>query len=212
MFVYKITNRINGMLYIGITTKTIESRWKTHLVWSNWKKPYSLHYAIQQFGSENFSIEQIDEAKSLEELKRLEKKYILQFKCLKPNGYNMTAGGQGVNGYKFTDEVRKIMSEKAKLRKPISEETRRKLSLSHSGKKMPKEGVEKARLARVGQIRSFEQKSLISEKRRKYSKELILQAIEHARLNVKQSEIVKLTGLSQSYVSRLISGKHSSYL
>lgn len=200
------------MLYVGITTKTIEARWKRHLAWASWTKPYSLHYAIQEFGAENFSIEQIDEAKSLEELKNLEKKYILEFNCLRPNGYNMTAGGQGVNGYKFTDEVRKVMSEKAKLRKPISEETRRKLSLAHSGKKMPKEGVEKARLARVGQVRSLEQKKLMSDNRRKYSKELILQALEHARLNVKQSEIVKLTGLSQSYVSRLISGQHNSYL
>ncbi len=212
MLVYKITNKINGMLYIGITTKSTESRWKRHLAWANWSKPYLLHHAIKDFGAENFSIETIAEASSIKELKELEKKFIEQHDSLKPNGYNMTRGGQGVSGYQFTDEVRKIMSDKAKCRPSITEETRLKLSLSRVGKAMPKEGVEKSRATRTGQIRSFEQKLSISQGRRKYSEELIVKTMNFIKQGMKQTEIVKLTGLSQSYVSRLTSGQHIKYL
>jgi group I intron endonuclease len=212
MLVYKITNKINGMLYIGITTKSVEARWKRHLAWSNWSKPYSLHHAIKDFGVNNFLIDTIATASSLKELKDLEKKFIQQYDSLKPNGYNMTRGGQGVSGYKFTDEVRKVMSDKAKCRPSISPETRLKLSLSRIGKAMPREGVEKARAARIGQIRSFEQKLSMSQGRRKYSEELIFRAVSFIKQGIKQSEIVKLTGLSQSYVSRLTSGQHIKYL
>ena len=30
-YIYKITNNINGKVYIGKTTKTVEERWKGHL-------------------------------------------------------------------------------------------------------------------------------------------------------------------------------------
>ena len=30
-YVYKVTNLLNNKVYIGITTKTIEERWKCHI-------------------------------------------------------------------------------------------------------------------------------------------------------------------------------------
>ena len=30
-FIYKITNLINNKVYIGLTTETIEKRWKSHI-------------------------------------------------------------------------------------------------------------------------------------------------------------------------------------
>lgn len=36
-FIYKITNKINGKIYIGKTLKTIEGRWKEHL--KDYKRP-----------------------------------------------------------------------------------------------------------------------------------------------------------------------------
>lgn len=62
-FIYKITNLINGKIYIGQTTCSIEDRWKEHL--HSAKKSVSenrpLYRAINKYGKENFSIEKIEE-------------------------------------------------------------------------------------------------------------------------------------------------------
>lgn len=222
MIVYKITNNINSLLYIGITTKTLEARWKRHLAWAKWRKPYALHTAMNTYGTENFKIEAVAEASSIKELKNLEKQFIKEFNCLAPNGYNLTAGGQGVSGYLFTDSVRKIMSEKAKARPPFSEETRLRISISNTGRTMPRDGVEKARASNTGKTRTPEQKKLIATNRkgkgllndsaRKYPKEVVSFALELIKQNKKQKEIISLTGLSQSYISNLKTSKRGQTL
>lgn len=202
MYVYKITNKVNGMLYIGITSKSIDERWRSHQNWTRWKKPYGLHLAIREFGVDNFTIEHIASAKNFADLRQLEKQVILQYNSLSPNGYNKTKGGQGVLGYKHTIESRKKMSEKVRAAGPHP---------------MPREAVEKSRLARIGQKRTDEHKKRISASRvgkgllndaaRKYSKEVVQKALELLDLGVKQVNIVKITKLSQSYISNLKTGK-----
>ena len=50
---------------------------------------------MRKYGIENFTIEQIDEADNLEELGKLEYKYIEQYNSRDPNiGYNLSAGGE----------------------------------------------------------------------------------------------------------------------
>jgi group I intron endonuclease len=202
MKAYKITNSINGLVYIGITSKSIEERWRLHKNWAAWKKPYVLHAAIRDFGALNFVIEHIASAKTFEDLRELEKQLIKQYNSLTPNGYNKTSGGQGVLGYKHTEASRKIMSEKSKAFGPRT---------------MPREAIERSRTARIGKKRTEEQKKLISVNRigkgllndaaRKYAKEIVQKALELIDLGTKQIDIVKITGLSQSYVSNLKTGK-----
>jgi group I intron endonuclease len=202
MYVYKITNKANGMLYIGITSKSIEERWRIHQNWARWKKPYGLHLAIKEFGADSFVIEHIASAKTFDDLRQLEKQVIQQYNSLHPNGYNKTAGGQGILGYRHTPEARKKMSEKVRAAGPHP---------------MPREAIERSRLARVGQKRTQEQKSLMSKNRmgkgllnaaaRKYDIETLKLAVTMVQQKAKQVEIVKATGLSQSYVSNLMTGK-----
>jgi group I intron endonuclease len=202
MKAYKITNSINGLVYIGITSKSIEERWRLHKNWVTWKKPYGLHAAIREFGVLNFVIEHIASAKTFEDLRELEKQLIKQYNSLTPNGYNKTSGGQGVLGYKHTEASRKIMSEKSKAFGPRT---------------MPREAIERSRASRIGKKRTEEQKKLMSVNRigkgllndaaRKYAKEIIQKALELIDLGTKQIDIVKITGLSQSYVSNLKTGK-----
>jgi group I intron endonuclease len=202
MYLYKITNKANGMLYIGITSKSIEERWRLHQNWCRWKKPYGLHLAIKEFGVDNFAIEHIASAKTFDDLRQLEKQAILQYNSLSPNGYNRTAGGQGVLGYRHTLESRKKMSEKVRAAGP---------------RPMPREAIERSRISRTGKKRTEEQKKLISANRtgkgllndsaRKYSKEVVQKALNLIALGVKQVEIIKITGLSQSYISNLKTGK-----
>lgn len=91
MFIYKITNKINGKIYIGQTIKKIEYRWSGHC-WNQSGCTY-LKHAIQKYGRENFTIEEIDGANSQSELNYLEKHYMYKFDSLAPNGYNLIEGG-----------------------------------------------------------------------------------------------------------------------
>ena len=208
MIVYKITNKVNGMLYIGMTTKSIDCRWKMHLNWAKSMKPYKIHEALNAFGKDSFIIEQIDSTEDFKKLKELEKKHIKFYNCIYPNGYNLTAGGQGVLGFKFSEE--------------------RKLKLSAAGKirgnanMITKEAIEKSRISRTGQKRTAFQKITISTNRigkgllndgaRKHSKEKVILAMNLIKKNMNQIDISKLTGLTQSYVSNLKTGKRGRAL
>ena len=93
MFVYLITNLINGKRYIGQTSKSLEQRWYLHQHRPNCK---ALHSAIKKYGADNFSIEILDSAPTRELLGELEVEYIHRYCTISPNGYNLTAGGEGV--------------------------------------------------------------------------------------------------------------------
>lgn len=207
MIAYKITNVITGMVYIGITSKSVEARWRAHQQWAKCNKPYALHMAIRNFGALNFNIEHIASAKTHSDLLELEKQLIAQYDSLYPKGYNKTVGGQGSLGYKHTAETRKKISEKVKASGPRA---------------IPREAIERARIARIGQKRTAEQKKCISSGRvgkgllndaaRKIPKEVVKKALDLITLGVKQKDIVKITGLSQSYVSNLKTGKRGTTL
>lgn len=105
--VYKATCKENGKVYIGITSRGIEQRWKEHVSDAfNTKHPdYDTIFkkAIRKYGENGFTIEKIDEANSFEELKELERTYIAQYRSFAfdkdANGYNSTRGGDGMLGY-----------------------------------------------------------------------------------------------------------------
>jgi group I intron endonuclease len=109
MTVYLITNLINGKQYVGQTIMTIERRWHGHTCRTGGCTV--LYAAISKYGKENFKIESIYEASSLEELSAKEKELIKSLNTLAPNGYNLTTGGERPV---FCEESREKMS-KAKM-------------------------------------------------------------------------------------------------
>lgn len=97
--IYKITNIANGKIYIGKTTQPLLKRFAQHL-----RSPFKpnhghlnkLHLAIMKYGVDNFKIEQIDEATSLEELNQKEIYWIATLNSRDKNiGYNINEGGDG---------------------------------------------------------------------------------------------------------------------
>lgn len=101
-YIYKITDATNQKEYIGQTRQTVALRWKAHLRLAKSKSthPMMLYAAMKSHGVENFSILELKkvQTKTRTDLKELlnflEIDYIAQYQTLKPNGYNMTAGGQ----------------------------------------------------------------------------------------------------------------------
>lgn len=98
MIVYKITNTLNGKIYIGKTIQALSTRWSQHK--SRGKKGnkkgkshfFSLYEDMQLMGVENFIIEIIDDTStSLEELYKLEVEYIRKYDSVN-KGYNLIYG------------------------------------------------------------------------------------------------------------------------
>lgn len=97
---------------------------------------------MNKYGNDNFSFEIVEECNP-EELDKREVYWIGTLKTLEPDGYNITPGGKKLFGKnnpfynkKHTEETRKIISEKNKG-KTLSEEEKRKRSLSNLGKNNP---------------------------------------------------------------------------
>lgn len=119
--IYKVTNLVNGKIYIGKTITGLKQRISVHL-WDarHKRKIYALHGAINKYGEENFKWEIMDRCLFPDMLCELEKKYIRELNCKAPNGYNLTEGGEGMVGYVASEETRKKMSA-IHLGRPCSE-------------------------------------------------------------------------------------------
>lgn len=131
MQAYLITNKINNKGYVGITTRSLSRRWYEHRFVEN-SCGQLLGKAIKKYGEENFEIKPIASAKTLENLKSIEKDLIAQFKTKVPFGYNLTDGGDGVFGYKHDPVLVKRLAD-AKRGTKASEETKEKMRIAHLG-------------------------------------------------------------------------------
>lgn len=156
----------NGKIYIGKSIN-IKNRWSSH---KNIYNNSLVSRAIKKYGWENIQKEiivqflvtpDINKKDLNNELLRLEIKYIALYRSndLKI-GYNLTIGGEGVTGYKCTDE-HKLNLRKSHLGKkyaPKTEETRRKLSEANKGKRPSNKCLEASRKANLGSKQSEETK------------------------------------------------------
>ncbi len=109
--IYKITNKINGKIYIGRTTQKLSTRWNSHRggIYAKKNIHLKLYQALAQHGKENFSIEAIDYAKDFKELKLKESEYIQKTESYKDEiGYNMSMD---------TDMGLELLSEESKLKR-----------------------------------------------------------------------------------------------
>ena len=93
MIIYKVTNSINGKLYIGQTTKSLDKRKAKHLSDANHLPIVPFHKALSKYGKDCFKWETLEECSSQEELKTKEQHWIKKLNTFGRNGYNMTKGG-----------------------------------------------------------------------------------------------------------------------
>lgn len=134
--VYKITNKINNKIYIGITNQGSGARYRHHWYESRIGEPAPIHRAMAKYGEENFTLEIIDFADTYEELKEKEKYYIKLYDSMNREvGYNLTEGGDGTFGRLHSDDTKEKIRQKALGRK-ASEETKKKMSEARKGRKI----------------------------------------------------------------------------
>lgn len=89
MIIYQITNEVNGKIYIGKTTKTIEERFQRHLYTTKYGSETYLHRAIRKYGADSFSLKTLEVVNG--DIDERETHWISK---LNPD-YNMTKGGEG---------------------------------------------------------------------------------------------------------------------
>ena len=120
MCVYKITNMINGKVYIGQTINWEERR-KQHIragkadmtVCKNTTYQMSLYDDMRKYGVENFVFEVIQEVETLDELDAYEIVYIRKYRSNHPKfGYNVSYGGHPT--HRISAKQRKRLSESHK--------------------------------------------------------------------------------------------------
>lgn len=110
--IYKYTNLINGMVYIGQTKQTLEQRDYKHQ--SQLNDNTYFHRAIKKYGRENFLLELVEDNIPFNKLDEKEKYYIDYFESfyVTGKGYNLTQGGQWGSGtQKLTIQQAKEIKE-----------------------------------------------------------------------------------------------------
>ena len=133
IIIYKATNIKNGKIYIGLTTKTLEERIKHHKRDSLRMDTY-FYRAIKKYGwEEGFTHEVLYEHLTQNEAEKMEIELIKQYNSTNKNfGYNHAHGGN-YSGTP-TEETKQKIREKLKGQK-LSEETKKKMSISRSREK-----------------------------------------------------------------------------
>lgn len=149
MYIYKIVNKINGKIYIGLTTTSVSKRfscYKSETKMVGKRSKQILVEAMKKDGIENFSIETVDRATDKESLKKKEIYYIALFNSTDPSiGYNVSPGGD-----LHSDETIKKRSLKSKGR-PHNELWKQRISEGLKGHKMSEEAKAKSSLSHMGQ-------------------------------------------------------------
>lgn len=105
MHLYKISFIGTDKVYIGMTTKNAEFRLKQH---ANSKRKSLINLAIKKYGNPVLTV--IGSCDDLDLLRLAEQEAIEKFNSKYPNGYNLTDGGEGVFGFKWSDEQKKKKS------------------------------------------------------------------------------------------------------
>lgn len=123
--IYVHKNKINGMCYVGQTSKKPTERWYGGSAYRE-DRGCLLGKAIKEFGWDAFEHIILETGLSKEEADEAERRYTEEYNSVTPNGYNTDSGGK--KGNKKSNLVREHFKE----RKPYerTEETRRKISES----------------------------------------------------------------------------------
>ena len=137
MIIYKVTNKINNKIYIGMDSKNDPNYLGSGLI---------IKKAVLKYGKDNFIKEIIETCDTKEILSEREIFWINYFNSTNPNiGYNLSEGGKGGN---LGEKVNKLISEalKGKTKEYMKGNSYRKgLPAPNKGKHMSEEQKEKLR-------------------------------------------------------------------
>jgi group I intron endonuclease len=200
--VYKITNTLNGKLYIGITIRPLQTRWKQHITQSRTSE-YPLHKSMRKYGIDQFTIEVIEMCIDHTTLLQRERYWIECYNTMIPNGYNITAGGEGIFGMHRSEETKRKIANK-----PITPEFRQRMREIANERAQDPEYIEKLRQANTGKHHTAASISKIREARAKqvFTSDAIEKRSQKNRGRVHTEQSV--ANMSAAQKDRYISPEH----
>lgn len=162
-YIYCYENQINKKVYIG-QTDNMERRDKEHTFHGH--KTVALDCAIKKYGRENFSLDIVLIVESAEQADQEEIYWIARMREFmgKENVYNILDGGHGSRGRPVSEETRRKIS-KANTGKRHSPEARAKMSAFRKDKKLSPESIKKLSESLKGHKVSQETRDKIAKKR-----------------------------------------------
>ena len=188
-FIYKITNNLNGKSYIGQTIQNVKERFYQHCAvkCSQAVLNMAIHKAINKYGKSNFTVQVIEEVKSVYLNDR--ERYWIKYYNSYNNGYNSTKGGQdGIKLFKNLD-VESIIRE------------------YKSGKSLRRIGnifnVDKQTIKDLLVRNNIKLRTTRTYKLSQMDREEILNAFYSG---LSRKEIMNKWNISKSYLSQLING------
>ena len=162
-YVYKITNKLTGKIYIGKRQRCIFDQ-------NYWGSGTYITRAIKKYGKENFDREVIEWCSSIDLLVEREIYWIDKLDSRNPDiGYNLAKGGIGSSGSTWSEESREKLRKYRGPASPhwgkhLSEEHKQHLSEAHKGKKLSEEHKQKISESNKGKTFSEETREKISQK------------------------------------------------
>ena len=150
--VYLITNQVNGRQYVGAAKHGHEVRLHEHCRDAH-REHSNLHEDILKFGSDAFITQLLEGDIPDDKWQERERYYIKKYNTYygdNPEGYNMTRGGLGTDGYIFTKADRDKMSAASKGRTfaPERNQHLREIMTGREYKQEWKDALSAARLGR----------------------------------------------------------------
>jgi len=194
-YLYLITNKVNGKLYIGITSQP-RKRFNYHGGKTK-NDNMAIRYSMVKYGRENFEFKVLMNG-SRSYCAEMEKKAIISFSSKVPVGYNISDGGEGRSlpcSEEHKERLRKLFTGR-----PISEEQKAKISFTLTGKALSEETKAKLRVSLKGRIipeshRKKTSEALTGIKRSEETKDKIRKANigkkQSAESNAKHSKTLK---------------------
>jgi group I intron endonuclease len=99
--IYMLKNASSGKAYVGQTTN-LQRRWAEHRASARSGSRLHLHASMRKYGEEAFSVSVLEEC-DVSKLDERERFWIEKLETF-TDGYNLTMGGDGVRGLKWTPE------------------------------------------------------------------------------------------------------------
>ena len=199
--VYQHKNKINGKVYIGITSQKPEQRWRNG---EGYKSSPHFYSAIQKYGWDNFEHNILFVELTKEQACLKEQELIKEFNSMnREYGYNSTSGG---DIFVMNEETKQkisqaLMGNQNNLGHSCSEEKKKKISEAQKGREFTEE--HKQKLSEAAKNRhvpcSEEKKQTLKEKSHKkpvYCEELnkVFESVQECgrQLGIPATNITKL--------------------